>query len=77
MKALQIVFIYAHTPFVALDILEVLNMAFSNWIRLYYECFKLAGWSGLKACFRFMTGSLKLDENIIKSCDFFNGGSHA
>ena len=49
-------------------------MAFSNWIRLYFECFKLAGWSGLKSCFRFMSGDLKLDENTLKSCNFSEGG---
>ena len=51
-------------------------MGFSNWIRIYSECFKLAGLSGLRACFRFMTGSLKLDENTLKSCNFPQGGSH-
>ena len=50
---------------------------FSNWFRLYFECFKLAGWSGLKACFRFMSGDLKLDEDPLKSCNFQDGGSHA
>lgn len=50
---------------------------FSNWFRLYFECFKLAGWSGLKACFRFMSGDLKLDEDPLKSCTFPEGGSHA
>ena len=49
-------------------------MGFSTWIRLYSECFKLAGWSGLKACFRFMSGDLKLDENTLKSCNFSEGG---
>ena len=48
-------------------------MAFSYWIRLYFECFKLAGWSGLKSCFRFMSGDLKLDENTLKSSNFPEG----
>lgn len=49
-------------------------MAFLNWIRLYFECFKLSGSSGIKACFRFMIGSLKLDEISSKSSDFNLGG---
>ena len=48
-------------------------MTFSRLICLYCECFKLAGWSGIKACFRFMTGSLKLDEDTLKSCNFPEG----
>lgn len=52
-------------------------MSFSNWISLFSACFKLAGWSGIKACFRFMTGDLVLDETTLKSCNFPVGGSNA
>lgn len=52
-------------------------MGFSYWISLFSECFKLAGWSGIRACFRFMTGDLVLDETMLKSCNFPVGGSNA
>ena len=74
---LQTVFIYAHTPFVALDILEVTFMGFSSCFRLFFECFKLAGMSDIKACFRFLTGSLILDDLDPKSLVFQAGGSDA
>lgn len=51
-------------------------MGFFRWIRLYSECFKLFGPAGLKACFRFMTGDLKLDDLDLKS-SVLAGGSDA
>lgn len=52
-------------------------MGFPYWISLFSECFKLAGWSGIRACFRFMTGDLVIDETIPKSYNFPVGGSNA
>lgn len=52
-------------------------MSFFGSIRLFYECFKLAGPAGLWACMRFMTGDLVLDETMLKSCNFPVGGSDA
>lgn len=52
-------------------------MGFLRQIPLFIECFKLAGPAGLKACFRFLTGDLKLDETKLKSCNFPVGGSDA
>lgn len=37
-------------------------MGFFRKIPLFIECFKLAGLPGLKACFRFLTGALILDD---------------
>lgn len=48
-------------------------MGFFGSIRLFYECFKLSGGSGLIACFRFLTGSLQLSETVSKSSDFSDG----
>ena len=49
-------------------------MGFSFWIRLYSECFRLAGGFGLRACFRFMIGRLQLDDSVLKSCGLAVGG---
>ena len=48
-------------------------MGFFPTLRLFYECWKIGRGTGLKACFRFLTGRLKLDENILKSCNFPGG----
>ena len=52
-------------------------MGFFRCIRLYSECFKLAGMSGIKACFRFLTGALIVDGLDPKSSDFMVGGFDA
>ena len=44
-------------------------MGFFRKIPLFIECFKLAGLPGLKACFRFLTGSLILDDLDLKSSE--------
>lgn len=44
-------------------------MGFFRLIPLFIECFKLAGPAGLKACFRFFTGALILDEIDPKSTE--------
>lgn len=50
-------------------------MGISSWFRLFSECFKLAGVPGIIACFRFLTGDLKLDHFESKSSIFLVGGS--
>lgn len=52
-------------------------MGFFRGIRLFYECFRLAGPAGLVACMRYMTGSLTLSEIDSKSSVFSAGGSDA
>ena len=52
-------------------------MSFSQWIRLYFECWRLARGFGLVACFHFMTGRLRLDDSVLKSCNFPGGVFHA
>ena len=53
--------VYSHIrygAFVALEILEVLNMSLCFKIRLFRECFRLAGRTGLIACAKYSCGSL-------------------
>ena len=49
-------------------------MGFLRQISLFIECFKLAGPAGLKACFRFFTGALILDDLDVK-CSLLAGVS--
>lgn len=63
----QIIFIHAHTSFAALDISGGYFMSFFQWIKLYSKCFRLQSFRGVRACFSFMTGSLKLDDSTLKS----------
>ena len=68
---------YAYMGFVALDIFGGVIMGIVFWLRLCFKCFRLAGWFGLKACFRFMTGRLQLPDSILRSYGFAVGGSDA
>ena len=52
-------------------------MGFFQWIKLYSVCFQMFSFRGLWLCFRFMIGDLKLDETMLKSCNFPVGGSDA
>lgn len=52
-------------------------MRILNWIRLFSECYKLAGWSGVIACIKYLSGALVLDDSCPKSSDFLVGGSDA
>lgn len=52
-------------------------MVFFRSIPLFIECFKLAGMPGIKACFRFLTGALILEDLESKSSFFPVGGSDA
>ena len=63
--------------FVALAISEVNFMRILNWIRLFSECFRLAGWYGVIACTKYLFGTLVLDDSCPKSSDFLVGGSDA
>lgn len=48
-------------------------MAFSFVIRLFSECFKLAGVGGLIACGKYLFGALKLSDLDSKSSVFQAG----
>lgn len=48
---------------------------FSN-IRLFFACYRLAGVTGLKACFKYLCGALRLDPLDLKS-SVFGGVSDA
>lgn len=48
-------------------------MGFIRVIRLFSECFKLAGVSGLIACAKYLTGVLKLQDLDQKSSVFLEG----
>ena len=52
-------------------------MRFFRWIALFSECYKLAGWRGVKACTKYLFGALVLDDYEVKSSDFSLGGSDA
>ena len=52
-------------------------MSLFRSIPLFIECFKLAKWSGVRACFRFLTGALILEDLDMKSSVFPVGGSDA
>lgn len=69
-------YILYHT-FVALATIEVFFMRILNWIRLFSECFKLAGWYGVIACIKYLFGALVLDDFEVKSSDFLPGGADA
>lgn len=71
---------YVHIPygvFVALDFLEVSNMGLYSKIRLFSECFKIAGTAGLIACAKYLCGALRLDHLDPKSSVFLGGVSDA
>ena len=46
-------------------------------IRLFRECFRLAGVTGLKACFKYLCGALPLDPLDPKSSVLLGGVSDA
>ena len=71
---------YVHIPygaFVALEIFGGVSMRFVRWIGLFFECYKLAGWRGVKACAKYLSGALVLDDYEVKSSDFSLGGFDA
>ena len=45
-------------------------MSLFRSIPLFIECFKLGKWSGVRACFRFLTGALILEDLDLKSSVF-------
>lgn len=71
---------YAHiryAAFVALEIFGGVFMRFIRWIRLFSECYKIAGLRGVKACAKYLCGVLQLDDSEVKSSDFSLGGCDA
>ena len=52
-------------------------MGFFSTIRLFSECFKLAGTGGLIACAKYLTGSLQLADLPPESSVFTGGVSDA
>lgn len=52
-------------------------MGFVRCVRLFSECYKIAGFDGVKACVKYLCGALQLDDSEVKSSDFSLGGSDA
>ena len=51
-----------HGAFVALEISEVCIMSIVSLIRLFRECFRIAGYNGLIACCKYLSGHFTLPE---------------
>ena len=66
-----------YAAFVALDIFGCAFMGFFHKIRLYIECFNLAGIDGLKACYKYLSGALSLPDLPLESSVFSVGGLDA
>lgn len=69
--------VYVHIrygAFVALDIFGGTNMRIVHVIRLFSACYRLAGFSGLIACAKYLCGALTLDDFTSDSSDFALGG---
>ena len=67
---------YSHiryAVFVALDILGGVYMGLRFKIRLFLECFKLAGMTGVRACAAYLSGRLKLDDFSAESSEASEG----
>ena len=72
--------VYSHIrygAFVALEILGGIIMGLFYKIRLFRECFRLAGSAGLIACAKYLCGLLPLDHLDPKSSVFPGGVSDA
>ena len=52
-------------------------MGIYSKIRLFSECFKIAGTAGLIACAKYLSGALRLDHLDPKSSVFLGGVSDA
>lgn len=48
-------------------------MGFISKLRLFFECFKVAKFTGLIACAEYLSGRLVLDDLPLKSSDFSVG----
>ena len=71
--------LYSHIPhgvFVALDILGGAFVGLRFKIHLFSECFKLAGFTGVRACVAYLSGRLKLDDLSEKSSVFPVGAAY-
>ena len=52
-------------------------MSLFSKIRLFRECFRLAGYTGLIACAKYLCGALQLDHLDPKSLNFTGGAADA
>ena len=71
--------LYSHiryAVFVALEIFGGAFMGFISKLKLYSECFKLAGIDVLKACAAYLSGRLVLEDFPEKSSDFPVGDAY-
>ena len=66
-----------YAVFAALDIFGGAFMGFFHKIRLYIECFNLAGIRGLIACYKYLSGGLSLPDLPSESSVFSVGGLDA
>lgn len=66
-----------YAVFVVLYIFGGVFMGFFHKIRLYIECFNLAGIVGLKACHKYLCGVLSLPDLPSESSVFSVGGFDA
>lgn len=72
--------VYVYIPygvFVALEIFGGAFMRIVRWIRLFSECYKIAGFRGLKACAKYLFGLLQIDEYAEKVAEIYLGGYDA
>lgn len=60
-----------YAPFVALEIFGGVFMRFRFWIGLFSECYKIAGWRGLKACAKYLCGLLEVEDFPRENIDFY------
>ena len=51
-------------------------MGFRSKVSLFSECFRLAGFAGLVACAKYLSGALRLPEIELKSSGLLLGDSH-
>lgn len=45
-----------------------------RWILVLFECYRIAGFTGVKAWTKYLFGFLQLEENAQKVADFYLGG---
>ena len=76
---MQCAWLYSHIPhgvFVALDILGGAFVGLRFKIRLFSECFKLAGFTGARACAAFLSGRLQLDDFPVNCSELSEGAAY-
>lgn len=68
---------YVYIPygaFVALVIFGGVFMRVLRWIGIFTECYRLAGFRGVKACAKYLFGQLELDDYAEKCLEFYLDG---